>query len=332
MDARFRWRLWAAVFGILAVPFVLAGGGNAQELKLWRHGVLEAKSDAGFVFMVADGGFGKKQGLDVKILQFKGDALALRAMLAGELDSYEGNPGAPIIASSHGGGVKIAGCYWPGLTYAIYSKPSINSIAELMGKTFALSSPGSLPDLVVRAVLEKHNIPASEVHFSVMGSDADRFKAVSAGLVDAGAASTGFEPIAKKNNVKVLVSIHDEVPNYLRFCINVSDKTLKERSDDLAHFLAAEMEAQRYALAHRDAVIALTAKMTHSPPNDPRAAFVFDEVKQVHAIDPELKLPVDKLDWMQQLFVRTGNLKAPIDVKSLVAPGPREAALKLVGK
>jgi NitT/TauT family transport system substrate-binding protein len=128
-------------------------------------------------------------------------------------------------------------------------------------------------------VLEKHNIPASEVRFSVMGSDADRFKAVSAGIVDAGAASTGFEPIAAKNNVKLLVSIHDEVPNYLRFCINVSDKTLKDRPDDLAHFLAAEMEAQRYALSHRDAVIALANKMTNAPPDDPRAAFVFDEVK-----------------------------------------------------
>ena len=77
---------------------------------------------------------------------------------------------------------------------------------------------------------------------------------MSAGIVDAGAASTAFEPIASKNNVKLLVSIHDEVPNYLRFCINVSDKTLKERSDDLAHFLAAQIEAQRYALDHRDAV------------------------------------------------------------------------------
>jgi NitT/TauT family transport system substrate-binding protein len=320
---------WAGALALAAAPLFAA---QAQELKVWRHGVLEAKSDAGFVFMVADGGFGKKQGLDVKILQFKGDSLALRAMLAGELDSYEGNPGAPIIAAGHGGGVKIAGCYWPGLTYAIYSKPSINSIAELRGKTFALSSPGSLPDLVVRAVLEKHNIPVSEVRFSVMGSDADRFKAVSAGIVDAGAASTAFEPIAQKNNVKLLVSIHDEVPNYLRFCINVSDKALKDRSDDLAHFLAAEMEAQRYALDHRDAVIALANKMTNSPPTDPRAAFVFDEVKRVQAIDPELKLPVEKLDWMQGLFVRTGNIKEPVDVKSLVAPAPREAALKLVGK
>jgi NitT/TauT family transport system substrate-binding protein len=317
----------AALFSCVALA-----AAQAEELKVWRHGVLEAKSDAGFVFMAADGGFAKKYGIDLKVLQFKGDALALRAMLAGELDSYEGNPGAPIIAASRGGGVKIVGCYWPGLTYAIYSKPGINSIAELKGKTFALSSPGSLPDLVVRAVLEKHNIPASEVHFSVMGSDADRFKAVSAGIVDAGAASTGFEPIAQKNNVKLLVSIHDEVPNYLRFCINVSDKTLKERSGDLAHFLAAQMEAQRYALSHRDQVIALASKMTNSPPGDPRAAFVFDEAKKVQAIDPELKLPVDKLDWMQQLFVRTGNLKAPIDVKSLVAREPREQALKLVGK
>jgi NitT/TauT family transport system substrate-binding protein len=320
---------WAGALAFAVAPLFVA---QAQELKVWRHGVLEAKSDAGFVFMVSDGGFGKKQGLDVKILQFKGDALALRAMLAGELDSYEGNPGAPIIAAGHGGGVKIAGCYWPGLTYAIYSKPSINSIEELKGKTFALSSPGSLPDLVVRAVLEKHKIAANEVRFSVMGSDADRFKAVSAGIVDAGAASTGFEPIAVKNNVKLLVSIHDEVPNYLRFCINVSEKTLKERSGELAHFLAAEMEAQRYALANRDAVIALANKMTNAGPDDPRAAFVFDEVKKVNAIDPELKLPVEKLDWMQQLFVRTGNLKAPVDVKTLVAPAPREAALKLVGK
>jgi NitT/TauT family transport system substrate-binding protein len=319
---------WAGALAFAAPLFAA----QAQELKVWRHGVLEAKSDAGFVFMVADGGFDKKQGLDVKILQFKGDALALRAMLAGELDSYEGNPGAPIIAAGHGGGVKIAGCYWPGLTYAIYSKPSVNNVAELKGKTFALSSPGSLPDLVVRAVLEKHNIPPSEVRFSVMGSDADRFKAVSAGIVDAGAASTAFEPIAQKNNVKLLVSIHDEVPNYLRFCINVSDKTLKERSGDLAHFLAAEMEAQRYALDHRDAVIALANKRTNSPLDDPRAAFVFDEVKRVNAIDPELKLPIEKLDWMQGLFVRTGNIKAPVDVKSLVAPAPREAALKLVGK
>src|SRR3954453_6283751 len=91
---------WAGALALAAAPLFAA---SAQELKVWRHGVLEAKSDAGFVFMPAEGGFAKKHGLDLKMLQFKGDALALRALLAGELDSYEGNPGAPIIAMSHGG-------------------------------------------------------------------------------------------------------------------------------------------------------------------------------------------------------------------------------------
>ena len=54
----------------------------------WRHGVLEAKSDAGFVFMPSKGGFAERQGLKVEMMQFKGDALALKALIAGELDTY----------------------------------------------------------------------------------------------------------------------------------------------------------------------------------------------------------------------------------------------------
>ncbi len=42
---------------------------DARELKLWRHGVLDAKSDAGFSFMI-DQGFAEKQGLKLKLLQF----------------------------------------------------------------------------------------------------------------------------------------------------------------------------------------------------------------------------------------------------------------------
>ncbi len=52
-----------------------------------------------------------------------------------------------MIAASRGADIKLVGCYWPGLTYAIYSKAGINSPAELKGKTFAISAPGALPDL-----------------------------------------------------------------------------------------------------------------------------------------------------------------------------------------
>src|SRR3977135_1432626 len=104
---------------LLAAALALSAPSAAQDLKPWRHGVLEAKSDAGFVFMASKGGFTEKQGLKVEMMQFKGDALALRALIAGELDTYEGSPGVPMLAASNGADIKLIGCYWPILTYGI---------------------------------------------------------------------------------------------------------------------------------------------------------------------------------------------------------------------
>ena len=41
-------------------------------MKLWRHGIVEAKSDAGIVFMGSKGGFAEKQGLKIEIQAIQG--------------------------------------------------------------------------------------------------------------------------------------------------------------------------------------------------------------------------------------------------------------------
>ena len=45
---------------IAAIAF--AGAAGAEELKTWRHGLLEAKSDAGFTMMAGLRGFAQKRG------------------------------------------------------------------------------------------------------------------------------------------------------------------------------------------------------------------------------------------------------------------------------
>jgi NitT/TauT family transport system substrate-binding protein len=318
---------------ILALTALLAGliglPASAQELKLWRHGIVEAKSDAGIVFMGSKGGFAEKQGLKIEIQQFKGDTLALKALLAGELDSYEGNPGSPMIAASRGADIKLVGCYWPGLTYAIYTKASINSPAELKGKTFAISAPGSLPDLLARAVLAQNKLTAADVKFTIMGSDADRFKALAAGIVDAAAASTGLAPEAEKSGIKMLVHAIDAVPNYIRFCIYSTSKTLAARSDDAVHFLAAEIAGFRYALANREQTLALTREITLAKPDNPQPAFIYDEIKRLSAVDPDMAIPMNKLAWMRDLLVTTGNLTKPVDLDAFVDGNVRTRALQI---
>lgn len=316
----------------LLAAAVFAGAAQSAELKTWRHGVVQAKGDAGLVFMASKGGFAEKQGLKIDMLQFKGDALALKAMLAGEIDSYEGNPGGPLIALSRGADIKIIGCYWPGLTYGIYARSSIASVKDLKGKTFAISSPGSLPDLVVRAILETVGLSASDIRFVIMGSDADRFRAVTAGIVDAGAASTQYAPVAVKSGVKLLVQAHDVVPNYLRFCIYTTGKTLAQRGDEVAKFLAAEMSGLRYALANRDKAIALTREVTGTKPDNPGPAYIYDEVKRYNAVDPDMPIPMDKIKWLQQLLVRTGNLAKPSSIAAAVDDHARTKALELSKK
>lgn len=53
-------------FAAVAVAVGLTGA-QAQE-KAWKHGILEAKSDAGFIAMVDKGGFAAKRGLKVELL------------------------------------------------------------------------------------------------------------------------------------------------------------------------------------------------------------------------------------------------------------------------
>jgi NitT/TauT family transport system substrate-binding protein len=266
------------------------------------------------------------------MVQFTGDALALKALIAGELDSYEGSPGGPMLASSQGADVKLLGCYWPGLTYGIYAKSSIASPKDLRGKSMAISAPGALPDLLARAVLEQNGVPSDEVRFAAMGSDTDRYRAVSVGNVDAAAASTEFVPLATAAGVKLLVHAHDAVPNYLRFCSYVSGKTLTQRNAEVVSFLAAQIASLRYAMANRDKVIELATKITEAKPDDPRAPYVFDEVKKYSAIDPEMPIPLEKLAWMRELLTKTGNLTKPVDFAKLADGSAREKALGVVGK
>ena len=67
-------------------------------------------------------------------------------------------------------------------------------------------------------------------------------------------------------------------------------------------------------MSHRDETIRLTREITGIKPDDPRPAFVFDDAVKTNAIGTDLPLPMDKLDYMQQLLLRTGALPSALDL------------------
>ena len=78
---------------------VAAGPAQAQG-QPWRHAIIEPKSDAGFQVMAVRGGYAGKQGLKLELPYFQNDVIALRGLLAGDLESYEGGAATAIIAAA----------------------------------------------------------------------------------------------------------------------------------------------------------------------------------------------------------------------------------------
>jgi NitT/TauT family transport system substrate-binding protein len=319
------------VLSIVLFLTALGTPGSGQELKPWKHGVIEPKGDAGFMLMVGQHDFASRHNLKLEIVPLKNGATAHKALLAGELDSIESSPGAAILAGAHGADIKILGCDWPGVPHGLMVRSTVSNVEDLKGKTIAVAAPGSLPNLLINAILEQHKIAASEVRLANLGGDLDRFKAVLVGVADAGIVAAEFMAVAPRD-VKMLVAGHEALPNYVRLCLTMTGKTISTRRTDAINFLAAEIEALNFAVGHRDETIKLTQDTIHAKPDDPRPAYAFDDTVKQHAIDPSVVLPLDKLNWMQSELVKAGNLKAPIDLMKITDVEIRAEAMKRTGK
>ncbi len=322
------------LLGAAFAAAMLAAGGQpalAQTGKPWRHAVIEPKSDAGFFFMPTQGGFAKKLGLDVDVVRIKTDSVGLKALIAGELDSFEGGPQGAIAAAARGADVKILGCHWVVVPHGVFVRSNINSLRDLKGKSVAVSSPGTFPELVAKAAFEKEGVAYDDVKFAAMGGDGDRYKALAAGVVDGAVVSNEYTPVMAKDGIKELVKGRDAVPNFVRVCIMSSSKVLAERGADAVKFLTAEMQGLRYALSHRDETIKLTFEIAGAKPNDPRPAFVFDEAVRSKSVAPELPIPVEKLKAMQKVMISSGALKAEVDIGKISDGSIRAKALTAAG-
>jgi NitT/TauT family transport system substrate-binding protein len=314
-----------AIVSALSIPAV------AQSSKPWRHGLLNAKADAGIFMMVSTRDFAAKQGLKLELMQVKDDQIGLKALIAGEIDSFEGGPQGVFSADARGGDAKILGCHWVVVPHGIYVTDKITKVEDLKGKSIAVSSPNTMPDMLARSALAKYGVSDKDVKLAAVGGDRERYQALVGGVVDAAVVSNEYQPMAPKN-IHLLVAGRDAVPKFVRVCIISSAKTLAERGDDAVKFLAAEMNALRFAISNRDATLALTRQLTQAKPDDPRPGFVFDDAVEHKAVDPDLPLPMDKFEWIQAQLVKAGKLAQPLDLKTITAPDYREKALKLVGK
>jgi NitT/TauT family transport system substrate-binding protein len=315
----------------VSAAFLLGSAAVALAEDVWRHGTLTPRGDAGFIYMAAEGGFAKTEGLDLKMQTFQNDTLMMKALIAGELDSYEGSPVSPLIAGSSGADVKILGCTWPKLTFSLFTRDGGGAIADLRGKKIGISAPGSLPDLVGRALLRQAGIAPSEASFVAAGTDPERLRALAAGTVDAAVSTSDFG-LRPEFKLKTLAVASEALPHFVRQCIITRGDLIRTRRPALVSLVTAEMNAYGFAIAHRDKEIALTRRIAGLPPGDPAAEANYREAVEQRAVSPAMEIDLDKLRWLRDLLAEDGRMAAKFDPAAVTDPSIREAALMRVNK
>lgn len=309
------------------------GGSGGEQDKSWVHAVVTPKGDAGYILMAQERKYYEKQGIDVEIKSFTGNIPLNQALASGDVDSVETSPDPVFDAATRGGNAKIIGSTLPGLTYAIIARKDVKSFADLRGEKIGVSLPGSLPDVVVRAMLEGEGLDPKSVKAVNVGHDAQRFQAVSAGRVAAAAVSSEFVPRAEASGGKlhVLGSAEEMVPKYPRFYIAANGDSLEEKPDTAVRFLAATMQGISHAAANRDEALKLSAKTLKTEPSDESLTYLYDRIEEYEAAAPRCEIPMDKLSWLQDYRIKAGLQKEKVDLEELVDPSFKKKALDRVG-
>lgn len=139
---------------IPAMAALLVAGQAFAEEKL-RVGYLRVMDDAQAI-AAYEGGFYKKHGLDVELVEFTSGTDLIKAIVGGQLDT--GVLGFTNAASwsSRGADLKVVGGAQHGYhAIVVRDDANISSVADLKGKTLASQREGSTADTVLRGVVLK---------------------------------------------------------------------------------------------------------------------------------------------------------------------------------
>ena len=223
------------------ITFALAAQATAAEK--FKVGYLRVMDDAQAI-VAHEGGYYKKHGLDVELVEFKSGTDLIKAIVGGQLDSGVLGFTNAVAWASKGADLKVVGGAQHGYhAIVVREETGIKTVADLKGKTLASQAEGSTADTVLKGVvLKQAGLKADDVN--IMGvSPQVAVQSLVGKRVDA---AFLFEPQASIAQLIAPVKQIYEIGEVWPFpCMVVitSGETLKKRKDAVWKSLDAQKEA-----------------------------------------------------------------------------------------
>ena len=198
------------------------------------------------LYIAKERGFFREEGLDVDLVQIRGN-VAIAAALSGQVHASNG-VGTVIRAMERSElPLKILTVSLKRNLFWLVARGNIKSIAGLKNKVLGTTTLGGAQHTAAARLLRKGGLdPDKDITVVVGGDVPAQLQSLIAGTIDAAALSPPTVILARdKYNMTILGSAMEDVAN-LQNGTAVSEKFLRERRDLIRHMLRARAKAGRY--------------------------------------------------------------------------------------
>ena len=267
-------------------------------------------------------GIFKKNGLDVKIINFATDDQINAAFASGKIDGT--NVATHTALRFVGQGLPLKAVLLEDVSLnadAILAGKDVNSIKDLKGKKVAYEE-GTTSDILLAYALAQNGMSKSDIQpVPIPASDAGT--AFLAGRVPV---AVTYEPylttaLQKDKNAKLLYTAGKN-PGLIGDVFAVSDDTIKNKPGQVAALIKSWGEAVDYYNAHKAEGQAIITKAVGSKPGDLTTAF--NGVKLYDLAQNKSQLSGDYVNKtivdVEKAAKSVGLLKSNVDPKSFVVP------------
>jgi ABC-type nitrate/sulfonate/bicarbonate transport system substrate-binding protein len=209
--------------------------------------------------------------------------------MAGEIDYATILP-TITVAAARGIPVKVLASVTKGSSFAMISRPEIDSIQGLKGKRIGINSFGSSLDYVVYAALSRSGLdPNKDVSIlPIGGSTPDRIAAMASGSIDATAVTSPTEYTAERQGFRTLLSVRDlaKLVRINNTGIGATQKKIDKEPDEIVRVLRALRAAMMAIQEQRDYGIASFEKLRFDHASAKKFYALFRD-----QYNPDLSLP-----------------------------------------
>lgn len=255
----------------LTVALVAWPGGAAFALDKVRLGKAVPNSFAFAATEVgSEAGIFEKEGIEIEVTSFRGDAQLQQALAAGSLDLGLGSgPGLGFRAKG-APAIGVAAMYGPPANLALvlpFDTP-IKSVRDLKGKRIGVTTAGSLTDWLVRELSRQQGWGSDGIQILALGQMQARLAAIQRGELDGMVieSATGYE-LEEAGKARNFLLFGDIAKDFYTHVIYATDDLIDKRPDLLRRFLRGWFKTITFMKANKDFVVKSAARTIEVKPS-----------------------------------------------------------------